>query len=242
MDAVRDEAVDQRVVLDAADAVADALGAEAGERLPHACRPACLAGVGGDAEPVVAGVAERRLVGVQRMPCLVAGDVQRDDHAARRCLVREPRHEHALLGVVVAQRAEDHARLDAGRGRRGHRRILDDGHDPRRLEPCGGMQERREAELGVRDVVGGELCEQILGDGPEGRLALHQRDHLHGPLEEVDQVVALARRDEVAPVLVERGLRAQGLDAAVARAAVEVEVELDLRAWRGQVGLHGARP
>ena len=98
-----------------------------------------------------------------------------------------------------------------------------------------GVQVRSEAHLGVDDAVGGELVEQVGDDHLEAAPVLHQRDDPGRPQQEVDQVRALGRRDEVGLVLRERHLGPQACHRGVAGRAVQVQVELDLR-QRGHRG------
>ena len=98
VDACRGEVLDQPRVFDAADAVADARGAEVLERLPDAVRAARLAGVRGAMEAAVDGVAECIDVRIDRKARLVAGDVEGDDASSAEAL-DQPRRLQALLAV-----------------------------------------------------------------------------------------------------------------------------------------------
>jgi hypothetical protein len=77
-------------------------------------------------------------------------------------------------GLDVLRRAEDEARLDAGRGDALRGRPLDDLDRAVRGQGPLRMLQRREANLRVDDPVTKELVEQILDDDAQTPLVLLQ--------------------------------------------------------------------
>ena len=79
-----------------------------------------------------------------------------------------------------------------------------------RREVAVGVQVGREAQLRVDDAVAGELVEEVVDHHLEPAPVLHQRDDARRAQQEVGQVRALGRRDEVGPVLLRASPRAAG--------------------------------
>lgn len=186
VDVLRAEVLDEGWVFDAADAVADAGGAEVAEGLPYAVGSEGFAGVGGAVEVVVDGVAEGGDVRGEGEAGLVAGDVECGDAGALE-LVDEMGGQERLLGGVVAESAEDEAGFDAGGGDAALGGAVDGRDDLVRGEAALEVEEWGETDLGVEDAVAGELVEDVFGDEGEGVLGLHEFEAAGGAGEEVGE-------------------------------------------------------
>src|SRR5438045_1139052 len=112
-------------VLDRAHPVTDPGRPQPPQDLVDARRPVALARVRGEGHAALGGPLEGGDVRVEREAELVAGEVQPRDQAAAERL-GQPCRLHAPRGAEVAQRAEQHADLDARRGDRLGGRALDD--------------------------------------------------------------------------------------------------------------------
>ena len=66
------------------------------------------------------------------------------------------------------------------------------------------VQQRRKANFGVDDPIGGELLEEILNYQSQRRFILHQFEAARRPRQKIRQAGTATRSDELALVLFER--------------------------------------
>ena len=87
-----------------------------------------------------------------RISRLVTGEIEPNDRRSSE-IFDEPSRLEALRLIVVAQRAQKDAGRDTGLRRCSPHARVNRGDDIPRTQPAGEMQERREADLAVDDVV-----------------------------------------------------------------------------------------
>ena len=226
MDAMGAEVVNERGIFDAADAVADAGGLEVSQRLPHAAGTGGFTGVRGAVQAFFDGEAVGGDMGLDGESGFIAGDIECDD-ARTGELLNEPGGLEALRGVEVTKCAEDEAGFDAGGADGVLGGAIDGGDDSFGCESLIRVEERRETEFGVDDVVGAELLKDIFSDDAERVFSLHELESAGRAGEEVGEAGALRRSDEFSVVLLAGDVGRETRDSGVAEGAVEVEVEFD---------------
>ena len=152
-DAVLGEAVDEGEVLDGADAVADAFGAEVAERVGDALGAAPFARVGGEAEAGLAGDVE----GVREVAGLAGLLVARDAEAHEPVAGGFCRAEGGFLGLLrpeVADAGDDAAERDAILAFGLVRRLADGGEVVAPgVDVAAAAEVGRQEGLGVDDAV-----------------------------------------------------------------------------------------
>lgn len=168
---------DETMVLDAADAVANAVRHQRAERVPDAGRAERLAGMRRSVQSMIARVPERSDVGMIREPGFVSSQIQRRD-SSRTKFTYEGRGPQAVLFCVVSECAQNQARLDSGLPRHSFDRRIDDVDHPFRRQPTCDVKQRRKPQLGIDHAVASQLLKDIFDHDRQRFTRLQQRQNL----------------------------------------------------------------
>jgi hypothetical protein len=130
---------------------------------------------------------------------LIACDVEGGD-AGGGVALDELHGCHTLGLVKLAERAQDQARFDTGRAGTFVGCTLDGLDDALGRKAALDVKHGREAQLGVDDVVGGKLIEDICDDEAQRGFALHQLVASWGAGEKVGEICTARGRNKFAVV------------------------------------------
>jgi hypothetical protein len=154
-------------------------------------------------EAVVDGVSKSRNLRINRISGFVARDVERDYSGSSKLLYQLGCY-NSLLGIEMAQGAKNEAAIDAAGSNRGFGGAVDGGNHLFGRQSALEVQQRRKANFGVDDPIGGELLEEILNYQSQGRFVLHQFEAARRACQKIRQAGAAPGSDELTLVLFER--------------------------------------
>src|SRR5437867_6495401 len=170
---LHDSLVDDRHVLDQANAVPDAVCAAVLQSLPDRWRTEGLASVNGDREVLAPTELERLEVSLRRMARFLTGDVEADD-ALLAVGDRELGHLQRIR--AVPHRADDLAQRDGIAGFGPLEAANDRGDDLFEIHAALRAEDRRVADLPVHDPVARQVLAALVRDALDRVRGLHHRD------------------------------------------------------------------